>query len=300
MITGTVPTTAHVKAPDLAPSLDLPEEILARASPINELPGVNVLLIGDGGSGKTHALRTLVDCGIEVFIIFTEPGMEVLADIPADKLHWNYTKPASPSFADMIDSARKINTMTFKMLTDLTEIKKSKYANFIDILKSCDNYVCSRTGKSYGSVEDWGPDRALVIDSLSGLGIAAMNLGTGSKPVKNQGDWGVAMDNLDRLITKLCVDTNAIFVLTAHIDRNTDEISGGTTLTVSTLGQKLAPKLTRFFSDVVHVKRKIDKFYWSTVTPNFALKARNLPLKDDIPPTFKTILDKWRAREAGK
>ena len=48
-----------------------------------ELPGFNVLLMGATGAGKTSSIRTLVeDCGLEVFAIFTEPGMDILADIP--------------------------------------------------------------------------------------------------------------------------------------------------------------------------------------------------------------------------
>lgn len=278
------------------PDLSIPPR--ASASPSPELPGVNVLLAGGSGTGKTHSIRTLCDAGIEVFVLFTEPGMEVLADVPSDKLHWRYIKPASPSFASMIDSAKKINTFTQKMLSDLTDINKTKYANFIDILSSLDNFTCQRTGKSYGSVEEWGPERAIVIDSLSGLSIAAMNLGTGSKPVKSIADWGIAMDNLERLIIKLCVDTSAVFVLTAHLEREKDEITGGTMMMPSTLGQKLAPKLPRFFSDVIHVKRVLDKFTWSTTTSNVDLKARNLKLKDDLPPSFVPIIENWKRLHA--
>lgn len=259
-----------------------------------QLPGINVLLIGDGGTGKTHSIRTLVEAGLEVFVIFTEPGMEVLADVPADRLHWKYVKPASPSFSDMIDSADKINRMTMKMLSDLPGIHKEKYTNYIDILRACDNFICDRTGECFGSVEHWGNDRAIVLDSLSGASIAAINLGTGSKPVKSQADWGIAMDNLERLIIKLCVDTEATFVLTAHQEREVDEVLGGTTITVSTLGRKLAPKVPRFFSDVINTKRTLDKFSWSTATNNMALKARNLKWAESLPPSFVPLVSNWR------
>lgn len=282
-------------APPPLHSLQLPSDLIARGevSP-EDLPGANIMLIGDGGTGKTYSIRTLVEAGLEVFVIFTEPGMEVLADLPADRLHWNYVKPASPSFADMIASAKKINTMNIKMLSDLTDINKSKYANFIDILSTLNDFTCQRTGKSYGSVETWGADRVLVIDGLSGLSIASMNLGTGSKPVKNMADWGIAMDNLERLIIKLCVDTQAMFVLLAHMEREKDELTGGTSLTMSTLGNKLAPKLPRFFSDIVHTKRVVDKWTWSTVTSNMCLKTRNLPLKDNLKPDFGPIVRSWQ------
>lgn len=263
-------------------------------STLPTLPGVNVLLVGASGAGKTHALRTLVDAGLEVFVLFTEPGMEVLADVPSDKLHWHYIPPASPDFADMISSAQKINTMNIKMLSDLPDINKKKYTEFIDVLVALSDFKCDRTGQSYGSVDSWDSSRVLVVDSLTGLSLAAMNLVTGSKPVKCLADWGIAIDNLERLLTKLCVDTSCHFVLIAHLEREVDELTGGSTLMASTLGRKLAPKLPRFFSDVVHVKKAGDKYVWSTQTANVDTKTRNLTSGDALPPSFVPIINSWR------
>lgn len=264
------------------------------------VPGINVMLCGTTGTGKTHSIRTLVEAGLEVFVLFTEPGMEVLADIPSDKLHWKYVAPSAPDFADMIASAEKINSLSFKALADLPDINKRKYTEFVSVLTCLSDFKCDRTGQSYGSVDSWGPDRALVVDSLTGLSIMAMNLVAGSKPVKSMADWGVAIDNLERLITKLCVDTKCHFVLTAHLERETDEVTGGTSLMASTLGRKLAPKLPRFFSDVIHVKRNADKFVWSTATSNVDLKARNLPIREDLPPSFVSLIQNWKAKSGGK
>ena len=309
----------------------------------SSVPGVNVMLCGASGAGKTHALRTLLDAGLEVFVLFTEPGMEVLADTPSDRLHWHYIPPASPDFADMISSAEKINSMSIKMLSDLPDINKRKYTEFIDILTTLSNFKCDRTGQSYGSVDSWGRDdsefwetpttltgeilpreiypekessynawkanaekygltpengygmnRVLVVDSLTGLSLSAMNLVTGSKPVKCLADWGIAIDNLERLLTKLCVDTKCHFVLIAHLEREVDEVTGGTSLMASTLGRKLAPKLPRFFSDVVHVKQVQGKFVWSTTTSNVDTKTRNLALSETLPPSFVPIIASWK------
>lgn len=262
--------------------------------PANTLPGVNEMLCGASGSGKTHAIRTLVEAGLEVFVLFTEPGMEVLADVPKEKLHWHYIAPASPDFEDMISSATKINTMSFEAITKLPDINKRKYDEFIQVLVTLSNFKDDRTGQSFGAVDSWDSSRVLVIDSLTGLSLMAMNLVTGSKPVKSLADWGVAIDNLERLITKLCVDTKCHFVLISHLERETDEVTGGTSLMASTLGRKLAPKLPRYFSDVIHVVRKADKFVWSTVTSNVDLKARNISLADNLPPSFVPIISNWR------
>lgn len=254
------------------------------------------MLVGATGTGKTHSIRTLLEAGLEVFVLFTEPGQEVLADVSSDKLHWHYIPPAAPDFDSMIASATKINTMSFEGLAKLPDIDKRKYTEFIDILTCLSNFKCDRTGNTYGSVDSWEADKVLVVDSLSGLNIAAMNLVAGSKPVKSMADWGCSMDNLERLITKLTVDLKCHFVLTAHLEREVDEVTGGTTLMASTLGRKLAPKIPRFFSDVIHVKRQGDKFLWSTATANADLKARNLPISDSVPPSFKPLIENWKKK----
>lgn len=262
------------------------------------IPGPKELLIGGTGTGKTHCIRTLVDAGLEVFCLFTEPGMEVLADVPPEKLHWNYIAPAAPAWADMIDSAKKINTMSLKVLSGLEDVNKRKYQQFFEMLEILSDFPCQRTGKRYGPVDNFGANRALVIDSLSGVNVMAMNLVVGSKPVKSIADWGMAMDNLERLITKLTVDVPCPVVVIAHSERETDEVTGGTTVMASTLGRKLAPKIPRFFSDVINVKREGAEFTWSTMTFGMDLKARNVPYGDKIPPTFKPIIAAWQKRNA--
>ncbi len=259
----------------------------------SSLPGANVLLMGASGAGKTYAIQTLIAKGITPFCVFTEPGFEVLGHIPPDKLHWHYIKPADQDWASMIDSATKINTLSFESLTKLADISKKSYDQFIDLLRSLNDFKCDRDGRSYGDVCKWGTNRALVLDSLSGVNIMAMNLVVGSKPVKHMGDWGVAMDNLERLVQKLCIDTQAHFILIAHTERETDEVMGGSKIMASTLGKKLAPKLPRFFSDVVLAEKRGDKFIWTTVNPTADLKARNLPLADNMPPNFGPIIDNW-------
>jgi len=261
------------------------------------IPGVKIMLLGESGTGKTHALRTLVEAGLEVFIVFTEPGMEVLADVPSDKLHWRYIPPISAGWDSLIDSAKKINTLTFELLSKLPDINKRQYGEFLELLNTFNNFTDDRTGQSFGSVDSWDSSRVLVLDSLSGMNIMAMNLVAGSKPVKTMGDWQVSIDNIERVLVKLAVDLKCHFVLLGHLERETDEVTGGVTLVSATLGRKLGPKLPRFFSEVVHVKRVGAKFSWSTATHNVATKNRHLPLSEDLPPTFVPIIKKWRATQ---
>jgi hypothetical protein len=261
--------------------------------------GTNTLLLGATGTGKTYCLRTLADAGLEVFIISTEPGISsTLGDTDSARVHWHYIPPATASWTDMIQSAERINQLSYEALAKLGDINKRKYHEFMDVLTTCNNFIDDRTGAEFGDVSQWGPDRALVVDSLSGLNVMAMNLVVGSKPAKSQADWGVAMDNLERFITKLTTDTRCFFILTAHLERETDEMTGGQQLMASTLGRKLAPRLPRFFDDVVHCRREGAKFIWATDTLNVDLKARNLPLSGSLQPSFQQIITAWRSKNA--
>ncbi len=263
-------------------------------------PGTNTLVLGAAGTGKTHVTMTLADNGITPCYLFTEPGMEVVAKLLYPKenhrAHSMYLPPATPDFSSMIESAKKINTMSFEMLTKMSDMggKATNYNQFITLLTGLNNYTCDVCGEVLGPVDAWGTDRALIADSMSGLNIMAMDLVVGSKPVKAPGEWQVAMDNLSRLIQKLCLDTTCHFVLTAHLEPERDEVTGSIKNMASTLGRKLAPVIPRFFSDVVQCKRTENKFVWSTNEASTDLKFRNLPMSSNITPDFGIIINQWK------
>lgn len=262
-----------------------------------DLPGPKVLLLGGPGCGKTFAIKTLLAAGIKkVAVLFTEPGMETIGDVPSEQLAWNYIPPATADWDTVISQLKKINTLSFDALTKVSDMDKRQYTQFIDLYACLANFVDQRTGEVLGPVDKWGTDRALVIDSLSGVNMMAMKLVTGGKPVKSQADWQVAMDNVEQLLTKLTTDVKCTVVMTAHQEREVDEISGGSTIMVSTLGRKLAPRIPRFFSDCIQAKREGDKFFWSTATSNADLKTRNLPIKDGLAPSFVPLIETWKSR----
>jgi hypothetical protein len=110
-------------------------------------------------------------------------------------------------------------------------------------------------------------------------------------------DWMVSQNNLAGFINKLCADLDCHFVLTGHIEREKDEVDGSIKLMASTLGQKLAPKLPRYFDEVILAKHIGDDFLWSTSESNTDLKARMLPIANKLPPSFVPLIEAWK--EAG-
>lgn len=267
------------------------------------LPGVNVLLMGPAGTGKTHAIGTLVDSGIEVFYLALEPGLESLLGYWTDRglpvpenLHWHTLQAPAASFADLIDAATKINQLSLDSLAKMSDPNRGKHNQFVSLLQTLNNFPDDRTGKQFGAVNTWTPSRALVVDGMTGLGRAALSLVVGGKPVKSQSDWGIAQDQVEKILRMLCDNCACHFILLSHVERETDMVLGGVKLMASTLGKALAPKIPAMFSDVVLTTRQGDKWTWDTANVMADLKTRNLPIKADNQPSFGPIIAKWKAR----
>jgi len=270
------------------------------------LKGTATLLEGAPGSGKTYSIPTLIEAGLEVFVLVTEPGgEESLLDsmrdrnLSLDKLHYHYIAPAAPAWSDLQDMAKKINTMNYEDLTKLKSgVAKRGYGQFYEMLSTLQNFTCDHCGEEFGGADTWDAKRALVIDSLSGVNTMAWNMTVGAKPAAHQGEWGVAMNAIEAFLNKLTGDLRCFLVLTAHVERELDEVQGGTKIMVSSLGRKLAPKIPRNFSDVIYSYREGDQYYWSTTTAQVDLKTRSLPLSDKIEPSFGAIVKAWQTRQA--
>jgi hypothetical protein len=269
----------------------------------SQLNGFNVLLEGPTGTGKTYAIGTLVDTGLECFYIAMESGMESLLGYWTDRglpippnLHWHVLKGVNGGFGTMIERAKMINTLSNEALTKMQDSNKSRYNTFIKLLEVLNDFTDQRTGLAFGPVDSWDTSRALIIDPLTGINNAAMSLCIGGKPIKSQTDWGNAMDTIEKLLRSLTDDCACHFILNAHIEREVDPVLGGSKITVGTLGVKLAPKLPPMFSDVILSRRESANFFWSTIDPSADLKTRNLPLSDKIKPDFGQIYTKWKSR----
>lgn len=267
------------------------------------LSGVNVLLEGPTGTGKTHSIGTLVESGVEVFYLALESGIESLLGywtdrnqpIP-DNLHWHIFGGQGGGFEDLASGAKQIGDMTQEALYKIQDFDRARNNDFYRLLVLMSNFKDDRTGQTFGKVDSWGPNRALVIDGLTGLGKTAMSMVIGKKPLRSQTDWGIAQDQVEKFLDMLCNKCKCHFVLLAHVEREVDQVFGGVKITVSTLGKALPPKIPPMFSDVILSVRQGTSWSWSTANPMADLKTRSLSVAEGIPPDFKQIFLKWQSR----
>jgi energy-coupling factor transporter ATP-binding protein EcfA2 len=254
------------------------------------------MLIGGSGSGKTTALKTLIAAGITPMCLFTENSFDVLGDTDKSKLHWMYLPPTQGDVSSLIAVAQRISMMNADQLQKTHDVTRAQTNQYMPLLNAMMQFKCDRTGESFGNVSTWGTDKALVIDSLSGLTIAATKLAVGEKYAMTQPEFQIVMKTIENLINQICTGFHCHAVITAHMERELDEVNGGVKIYASTLGRKLAPLLPRYFTDVLIAKRVGTKFIWDSADPQADLKTRNAPISSELPPSFVPLVTAWKSR----
>lgn len=205
-----------------------------------------MLVEGDPGTGKSGGLASLVEAGWWLGILDLDNGLDSLK---AQILHRCPEKIGNVEYRTLRDKR--------KATPDGSVIDGVPRA-FVDALKMLDRwrYKTDEGEIDYGVPAEWGPDRILVIDSLTLLGDAAYDFreplvprGRDGKYDKRAvyGDAQRAVEQVLAHITSEWFKTNVI--VNTHI-RYVDNEDGTRKGYPTAIGAALSPQIPRYFNSV--------------------------------------------------
>lgn len=255
-----------------------------------------ILFAGESGAGKTGALASLASVGYNLRVLDLDNGLDVLVDLLSNpSSQYDKAGASRVSYITITEEMRMINGA----IAPRTASVWPKVTSVLNDWKDGE--------ESLGPVTKWGPDDVLVIDSLTLLGISAMNYvlqlnnRLGKHP--HQSDWGQAQNLLEALLQLLystAVPCNVI--INCHLTRK-DEHSEDVAVTLSSmyggsadakryplsLGRALSPKIGRYFNTILlasaegargALKRKI---YTTTIGDVDLKNTAPLKVKSEYP-----------------
>lgn len=270
-----------------------------------------MLIEGPTGTGKTTALVTAAKWyaarGWPVYALFTENSTEVFrggwtdAGLPIPpQVHIADLLVKPVGLKSLMKGADQIGKLTYESLTKLIDAERGGANNaYYKILENCANFTDGDTGEQFGTLEDFPTNALFIMDSLSETANAAFRMQVGNKPVAAPPDYQVAQNTILNFLRLLTQGVRCAVIVTAHIDRLTDEVHGGTKITTKSIGKALASELPQLFSDVILTTRQGTEWAWDTANLQADLKTRNLPVSSKIKPDFGPLLDKWLSRAQG-
>jgi AAA domain len=279
---------------------------------IRGLVGPKIILMGLGGTGKTYSLGTLADwCEgnkFEMAVLFTENSTETFLGYFRDKgkepppcVYWHQQVTKPISLDALMRTADNVGKLSYEAVTKMQDGARGGESNaFWKILQTCGKFVDDRTGKDLGSVDKFPANRVFVIDSLTELSNAAMKMVVGSKPTASLPDYGIAQNNLMNFLRLCTQGMECPVIITAHVDRETDQITQTTKIMIKSIGRALATEIPTLFSDVIYAVREGSTFTWDTAAFGVDTKTRSLGYRSKINPSFAPIFDTWVKRGGGK
>lgn len=289
----------------------------------SDLAGPKILLQGDSGSGKTYALGTICDWAaaqnppFDVRVLFTENGLETFKsywlDPPTDpngkplrpprevpaNIAWHVAAPGAQSLSSLKEAAQKVGLLSYKSLTEMVDPNRGTSNPAYKMLEALENFPDDRTGKKLGNIGTWSNRVIFINDSLSETAEAYKRMATGNKPVMSQPEYQVAQNNLMNFLRFLTQAGQFTLVMTAHLQKQVNELTGGTTLMTSAIGKAIADDIPKLFSEVLYAYREGLGWYWDTSAPNVLTKTRYLPIRAKIAPDLGFIMNKWLVRGKG-
>ena len=206
-----------------------------------------MLIVGDSGSGKTWSLASLASAGYNLRIMDLDNGIDILRSLLTDPKSI-YDK----SSLDRVD----FETITDPMTNRSGKLIPTKATVWQRIAGMLSNW--KSTSADFGSIATWTPREVLVIDSLSMATNAAVNFGQAMNARLGQkmtwDDIYSAQQLIEAFVQTLYDEgVRCQVIVMAHPDFIKDQ-NGIERGYPATVGNKLSPKLGRYFNNVIEAK----------------------------------------------
>jgi hypothetical protein len=242
---------------------------------------VKAICAADSGSGKSGALASLIDAGLNVRVLDFDNGLSVLRGYVKKKENL-----ANVHYVDKLNDE-------LKLVAGRVGITKAPaFQRAMDAL--------DKGGKDFWGAEippliQWTPRDVLVVDSFSMAGRSCLQMvmvanakGLGHPEIQH---YGTAMENLEKWVGILSSSVvNCHVILNTHITG----VEGTAKLYPEALGSKLGPKLGRYFDNLVSISVSGGKRVFRTDKDGLLALKTSVPMPEiiDIGEGWKTIFEK--------
>lgn len=211
---------------------------------------ITLLCVGESGSGKTGGLASLVDAGYRLRILDFDQGVRALkGHVKRKDLLGNVNVQ---QFADTFKSHRPgpVKGVAAVMAMKLTSADAHMRA-----MRCLEDWP-----DGIGPIEAWEPDDILVIDSMTFMAKAALNMimfMNGRMAYSpEQSDYFAAQETVERVMAQLTGSAVPCHIIVnTHIDLRGQE---GATIQKAypmVIGKSLSPKIGTFFNNLVAFRR---------------------------------------------
>lgn len=226
---------------------------------------VKMLLLGDGGSGKTGALASLAKAGYKLVIADFDNGIEPLLKL-------------------LEGDTDSLSRLIWEVFSDRMTVSQGKVIPLgvptavSDLMNAMTRWRFGKEEAKYdlGPITSWGPDTIFVLDSLTFFGLSNLRyvqalLGNSGKH-PHPGEYGEAMVRVENYLALLhgislkchvIVLTHILFQddVEAESDNPTQESKDAFNKAKKkqrgvpmSLGDKLSPKVATYFNTCLRVK----------------------------------------------
>lgn len=243
---------------------------------------VKALVAADSGSGKTGAIASLVDAGLNVRVLDFDNGLSPLK---------NYIKDRS-----------KLKNVRFATLQDQLRLQGGKF-----MIQSATAFqtamdLLDKGGGLWGDdvppVTQWTPNDLLLIDTLGTMSRSCLLMvmqinGALAKNPEIQ-HYGMAMENIEKMLDKV---TSASIGCHVIVNTHLTKEEGSPKLYPEAIGSKLNPKIARKFDNFWSIEVVGDKRQIKTSRSGLlALKTakpieEKYPIETGLADIFRAMLD---------